>query len=201
MRYFWFFLSTILFIQIGLSCGKIPNDPNTEIIRNERTYENKIWGFRITPPDQWGLSATNLELQRDDNGKPKVEVRIYRTSRMIGGQTLFEPTFYLRPRALSPGITLDSLVLVVEKEFQERFQGYRTEEKNQTRVGKEEAVEWKFQVSPFGIQDRVFSGSRFLSTVLIHGREWYFMLGTGEGPAENFPVEEYRQIVSTLTFF
>ena len=202
MRHLRILLFTVLLIQLGLGCGEIPNDPNSELIQGERTYVNTDWGFQITPPSLWGLSAQRSDQRQEANGKPRVEVRIFRSTGSVGQQFAFDPTLYLVPQALSTGVTLDSLVTAVETDFRSRFRGYRPDQKQRVRVGSEEAVEWTFRISQFAPQDRVFPGSQFLTTVVVHGREWYFMLGNGEpGDPESFPVTEYRKIISTLAFF
>ena len=202
MRHLRIFLFAVLWIQLGLGCGEIPNAPNSGLTRSERTYVDTDWGFQITPLSQWGLSAQRSDQQQAANGKPLLEVRIFRSRGSVGQQFLFDPTLYLMPQALSSGVTLDSLVTVVETDFQARFRGYRPDPKQRIRVGSEEAVEWTFRMSNFATQDKTFPGSRFLATVVVHNREWYFMLGNGEpGDPNSFPVAEYRQIVSSLAFF
>ena len=184
-------------------CGPIPTAPEVDItdIGGERVYANDEWGFQITIPgsDDWGFTAQTSFRQRLANGLPSVEVVISKNVDATGNGD--RPTLTLRPRALALGTNAGILATMLEEEFRSAFLGYSPQQKQglnlpASQLGGDSvrAIEWEFTSRiPVGLF------SRFIVTVLVDkDRRGYVFIGAGTPLA--FPVDEYKQIASTLRF-
>ena len=184
---------------LALSCGKIPTDPNSTGPFNELAYVNNEWGFQVSrPSEEWGLNVQTFELQRERNGKARVEVRMFRPF-TEGVSTPFRPQMFLQPTALNEITTLQDLVVSYEGTLKDAFDGYEQQgEKQSVNLGNDEAVQWQFRKNPFTVQNGRFPGTRFLAAVVVRNREAYIMLGNGV--RGDFPQQGYRAIVRSLRF-
>jgi hypothetical protein len=180
-------------ILVLAGCGPIPTEPDTDTTVTGRVYRNTDWGFQIAIPEDttWSWTAQTFFHDRDSSGRPRVEVRI---SKRPLENTRFRPTMVLRPRSLSRGTALGSVTASVEEELRGSFLGYRPGKKDSVVVSSSSGLEWVFQMVSLSNE-----GDRFLSVVLVRDREGYVFLGSGA--SYHFPVNEFRDIIRTLTFF
>ena len=190
----WIPIPLFLFALCVSGCGPIPTDPDINSSLTDRVYVNDDWGFQITIPQDstWSWTAQTFYQNREPNGLPQVSVWIYKRPQ-DGGQ--FRPTLTLEPRALSGDDTLEKVVTALEDDFKasNSFRGYNASEKQTVQVSSGEATEWTFRTSARGNV-----GNRFLATIVVHEREGYLILGSGV--SSYFPVDEFRGIISSLTF-
>ena len=195
----------LTFVVFGFwtGCGPIPTDPQVDLTDTgeARIYVNDEWGFQITIPStgEWGFTAQTSFQHRESNGLPSVEVVISKNVDATG--TGVRPSLTLRPRALALGTNENVLATMLDEEFRAAFLGYSPQVKQRRNLPPLQAggdpvlaIEWEFRTRiPVG------SFSRFIATVVVdEDRRGYVLIGSGS--QQVFPVDEYRQIASTLRF-
>ena len=187
----------------ALGCQPIPTGPTDDGEGvSGLSYVNEPWGFQISRPDTlWGIQVSTDNLYRDINGLALVSVRIFSPipSDFAGG---FRPHFHLFPRALREITTLDSLVVYFEEQIlkpepnQDQYRVIGEKQRVQLKGG--EAMLWEFRYSQLE-RPGPYPGTRFLTAVALHNQVGFFMIGNGSRDA-GYPVEAYRQIVTSLEF-
>ena len=201
----WMWVLTALLWGFWTGCGPIPTDSDNDVrvgqTDGERVYANVEWGFQITIPssNEWGFTAQTSYRQREANGLPWVQIVISKNVDATG--TGVRPSLTLRPRAVSAGTNAEILATIMEADFRSIYLGYTSQKKRslnlapfQSTGDSVRAVDWEFTTMlPVGSFDRFFA-----TAVMDEDDRGYTAVGTGNQNV--FPVEEYRQIISTLRF-
>lgn len=183
----------LIFLALTLgACGSIPTDlldADTEF--SGRVYVDDDWGFRISIPDatEWGFTAQTAVRDRLSNGLPRMELVI--TQAPIDGG--FRPTLVLQPKALDRSDTVEHFANAAEQVHMGRFLGYQAGPKRTYTVGEAEVVDWVFTTVRIPAV-----GDRFLLAVVKDGTKGYVLLGSGLG--SQFPLDRYREMLSSMKF-
>lgn len=180
-------------VLVTSSCGPIPTDSDEAGSESsDRTYVDKSWGFQIDIPDSstWGYSAQTSSQERLANGLPRTEVRI---TQVPGEGSSFWPSLLLQASALDRDETVESFAQGVELYYKARYMGYQPEAKRFYQVAGAEVAEWVF--TTVRVRTR---GDRYMAAVVKDDRKGYLLLGSGLGSV--FPLENYREMVSSMKF-
>ena len=189
----WWGTGLLCLVLAAGSCGSIPTDSvETDSVSNDRVYVDKDWGFQIEIPDPavWGYSAQTSSQERLSNGLPRTELRI---TQAPGEGANFWPSLVLQPNVLDRDDTVASFAQAAEAYYRSRYLGYRSGPKRFYQVGRAEVAEWVFTSVRISTV-----GDRFMVAVIKDGSKGYLLLGSGMGSL--FPLDSYREMVSSMKF-
>jgi hypothetical protein len=188
----WWCPALLCFVLAMGACGSITDSEEAGSESNDRTYVDKNWGFQIEIPDAdtWGYSAQTSSQERLSNGLPRTELRI---THVPAEGADFLPSLRLQANVLDRDDTVESFAQGVEQYHKSRYMGYQAGDKRYYLVAGAEVVEWVFTT----VQIRSV-GDRFMAAVVKDDKKGYLLLGTGLGSA--FPLDSYREMVSSMKF-